>query len=146
MVADSSRLFELLAPDRAMQTLLAGTPGLPEAISWIEAADVSPEMRAALWLYVDELDQAHVIVQDIPSSTGSYLHAILHRREGDYSNSKYWFRRSGPHPLLELLPGYDPIRFVDQAEAAGSSNPAELVATQRSEWKAVFDYLAGGGR
>jgi hypothetical protein len=37
-----------------------------------------PELRAALWLYVDELDRSHTISQGIEDQTGSYWHAILH--------------------------------------------------------------------
>lgn len=38
---------------------------------------------------------AHDIAQDMPSEDGSWLHAFLHRREGDLSNADYWYRRAG---------------------------------------------------
>lgn len=43
-------------------------------------------------------DAAHEIVQSIDSPIGSYLHGILHRAEGDYSNARYWFVRSNGLP------------------------------------------------
>src|SRR5687768_18283310 len=55
---------------------------------------------AGLWLFFDELDRAHRIVQEVTSSSGSFWHAIVHRREGDFSNSKYWYARCADHPVL----------------------------------------------
>ena len=52
---------------------------------------------AAVWLLHDELDQSHRISQDVDTPTGSFWHGIMHRREGDFSNSKYWFARIGRH-------------------------------------------------
>ena len=46
----------------------------------------------ALWLY-GFLDESHSIAQGIDSAEGSYWHALMHRSEGDFSNSKYWYRR-----------------------------------------------------
>jgi len=125
--------------DRAMGTLLAGSPGPPEAIAQIEAVDASPAVEAALWLFVDDLERAHALVQDLNTPTGSFLHAILHRREGDFSNSKYWFRRAGRHLAIDRLPAYDPYAFVDAVEAARGDNPAALIETQRLEWWAAFE-------
>src|SRR4051794_5010170 len=58
---------------------------------------------AGLWLYHDFLDESHEISQRLSSSEGSYWHAIMHRREPDASNSKYWFRRIGSHPVVAQL-------------------------------------------
>jgi hypothetical protein len=38
---------------------------------------------------------AHEIAQDIAASDGSWVHAYLHRREGDQSNAAYWYRQAG---------------------------------------------------
>src|SRR5262245_3188989 len=46
---------------------------------------------SALWLWHDFLDESHQISQDIDTVSGSYWHAIMHRREPDYGNAKYWF-------------------------------------------------------
>lgn len=93
-------------------------------------------LRAGLWLYVDDLDRSHAISQDLHSPEGSFWHAIMHRREGDFSNSKYWLRQAGATPFS--LEAYDPREFVDQVAAADGQNPPELLATQRREWLAMF--------
>ncbi len=40
-------------------------------------------------------EKAHQIVQDIEHELAYWIHANLHREEGDISNSKYWYRRAG---------------------------------------------------
>ena len=56
----------------------------------------------ALWLY-GFLDESHSIAQGIDSPEGSYWHALMHRSEGDFSNSKYWYRRVGRHAIFPAL-------------------------------------------
>jgi hypothetical protein len=61
-------------------------------------------LQAGLWLLFDFMKESHDISQQIATPSGSYWHAILHRREPDPSNAKYWFDRVGEHPILpELL-------------------------------------------
>jgi len=98
--------------------------------------------KSALLLWNDDLDGCHAIAQDLDDAHGAYLHGVMHRREPDYGNSKYWFRRVGAHLLfpslrkagLELLaevegfdayrkaleqsPDWDPLRMVDWCESA----------------------------
>lgn len=41
-------------------------------------------------------DQAHQIVQQYESdATAAWIHAVLHKIEGDLGNSRYWYRRAG---------------------------------------------------
>lgn len=120
---------------------------------------------AGMWLLYDELDASHRISQDIDSREGSYWHGIMHRREPDYSNSKYWFRRVGVHPVFAPLQAaaarlaggasdpeiaslaaqaaWDAPRFVDlcQAIAQGRSG-SEAAARQiaQAEWELLFDH------
>lgn len=62
--------------------------------------DSFPEFHSpllqALWLERrGEWDKAHSIVQQIPTKLGSWVHAYLHRVEGDLGNARYWYRRAG---------------------------------------------------
>lgn len=59
--------------------------------------------KAGLLLWNDDLTASHDIVQNLHSPEGSYWHAIMHRREGDYSNAKYWFAKVGQHPIQDTL-------------------------------------------
>ena len=40
-------------------------------------------------------DAAHEVAQDVPDPDGAWVHAYLHRKEGDASNAAYWYRRAG---------------------------------------------------
>lgn len=141
-------LFALLPLDQAMSALCPRGGASPEARALVEAAlkdpslAGSPALRAGLWLYVDELDRSHTISQDLKDATGSYWHGIMHRREGDFSNSHYWLHRTGRHPAMALLKGYDGHALVDAAEAAHPENPADLVQRQREEWANLFAWCA----
>ena len=44
----------------------------------------------------DEWDAAHRVVQQYETdATASWIHAVLHKIEGDLQNSRYWYRRAG---------------------------------------------------
>lgn len=59
--------------------------------------------RSGLLLWNDDLYASHAISQNISEPIGSYWHGIMHRREGDFSNSKYWFSKVGDSPIFEEL-------------------------------------------
>jgi hypothetical protein len=65
---------------------------------------ISPALRA-LWEDArGQWDTAHKIAQDINDETGAWIHAYLHRKEGDLGNAAYWYRRAGQpvaHDSLE---------------------------------------------
>lgn len=74
--------------------LAVGHPdGLLSAQAW----------KAALYLWNDSLDAALKLVEHMVTPTGAALHGIMHRREGDYDNAKYWFHRAGDHPAFHSL-------------------------------------------
>lgn len=147
-------LFEALGPDEAMNKLVVDRPGPKDLLVIVEQVIKSPvigarsPLVAGLWLYVDQLDRSHRTSQKIDDATGSFWHGIMHRREGDFSNSHYWFRKTGDHPVIALVgQGYDPHDMIDQVEQAHaqSAAPAELVALQRREWAALFQWCAQNG-
>jgi hypothetical protein len=39
--------------------------------------------------------KAHEIVQDMEDRDAAWIHAYLHRKEGDLSNAHYWYRKAG---------------------------------------------------
>jgi hypothetical protein len=51
---------------------------------------------AALWHDAKgDWDKAHAFAQDDHSRDGSWVHAYLHRKEGDVGNAGYWYSRAG---------------------------------------------------
>ena len=83
-------------------------------------------LKAGLFLLGDFFDDSHACSQSIEGlgahHTGDYWHAILHRREPDYGNAKYWFRHVGRHPVFaDLAPS-----IARQLSAATGSLAATL--------------------
>ena len=64
-------------------------------------------LRAGLLQVNGFLDASHQHSQSVEGqgrhAAGDYWHAIMHRREPDYSNAKYWFRRVGENPIFPEL-------------------------------------------
>ena len=59
------------------------------------ASDLAPPLQALWWAAKGEWDQAHKIVQDEDTADAAWVHAYLHRVEGDLGNAGYWYRRAG---------------------------------------------------
>jgi hypothetical protein len=120
---------------------------------------------SGLWLYHDFLDESHTISQDLPGVTGSYWHGIMHRREPDASNAKYWFRQVGDHSVYAKLrdaaaelaqfvsdpaaaflreqPAWDAFAFVDLCERVrdtGTTTETLCRRVQLREWELLFDW------
>ncbi len=154
-------------PNRSALPLLQALR--PETL--LEGCDICDENMAqgccsALWLLHDYLDESHTISQSIKTSEGGYWHGVMHRREGDFSNSKYWFRQTGDHPIFALLAEaavelagasataekaplvsgagqWDPYAFVDLCQAnvrAPADQAAYCQAVQAAEWRLLFDF------
>lgn len=127
-------------------------------------ADMARACISGAWLYHNFLDASHTISQGIATPTGSFWHGIMHRREPDFSNSKYWFKKVGAHPVYGPLgeaaaalaqgadesaaflaggEAWDPFAFVDLCEAclAGRSAAEALCRqVQQREFELLFDY------
>src|SRR5436309_14158300 len=83
-----------------LQALRVETAFAPQPV---RDRDMAASCLAGLWLWHNYLDESHKISQEIDTPTGSYWHGLLHRREPDFANSKYWFRRVGRHPVFGPL-------------------------------------------
>ena len=129
-------------------------------------SDEAAALVAGLWLWHDCLDESHKVSQQLHTTSGSMWHAIMHRREGDFSNSKYWYARCENHPCLPTLAagandvinpfpadkrvlkltvrGWDSDAFVDLVEEVCDSpdDPRYklAVALQQLEWRVLFDH------
>ena len=131
-------------------------PWSPELQKDIERLDSGKDsaalaVQSGLLLWNDDLDGCHKIAQELSDEFGAYLHGTMHRREPDYGNSKYWFRRVGEHPLFPQLhtaavdllgdtPGlddyrkalnsgkkWDPFRMIDWCESAGEEREVSFL-------------------
>lgn len=124
----------------------------------------------AIWLLYDYLEESHKRSQQIDTDSGSYWHGIMHRREPDYQNAKYWFRRVGDHPIyaelhkgareltreaelddtiaaLQTQKRWDPFLFIDMIETVTSQRAQSqskeeqlLCKVQQYEWERLFDF------
>jgi hypothetical protein len=126
----TDRLPEL-GPGRPNQSARAALAALtPETVAGtVRDRDAALGCISGLWLLHDFLDESHQISQDLHTWYGSYLHGIMHRREPDPDNAKYWFRRVGPNDVFAALAAsgfgpelgmprgaWDPFAFVDRCE------------------------------
>jgi hypothetical protein len=143
--------------------------GLTEARAFpgevLADADMARGCVSAVHLYHNFLDTSHTISQGILTPTGSYWHGLMHRREPDFENSKYWFRKVGAHPVFAAVheasrrlaaespipeaaflteqDSWDPFRFIDLCKGGLSGkNGAQALcrAVQKQEWQILFDY------
>lgn len=75
-----------------------------ETLAKDEPPELSPALRALWWDAKGDWNKAHACAQqDEESSAGTWVHAYLHRKEGDLSNAGYWYRRAGRPVATESL-------------------------------------------
>jgi hypothetical protein len=59
------------------------------------ASGIAPPLAALWWAAKGDWARAHAIVQDEAGVDAAWVHAYLHRVEGDVDNAGYWYRRAG---------------------------------------------------
>jgi len=67
-------------------------------------AGLSPALAALWWDAKDNWDKAHKIVMDEGGADCAWVHAYLHRREGDLENAGYWYGQAGRPAASGALP------------------------------------------
>ena len=58
-------------------------------------ANASPYLQALWYDGKEEWEKAHELIQDLPDKNASWIHAYLHRKEGDTWNADYWYQKAG---------------------------------------------------
>jgi hypothetical protein len=151
----------------ALASLTAGLNRLSDEYEWSESN--CERLTALALLYHDHHNEAHDLVQDLVDAEGALVHAILHRREPDFWNARYWFRRVADHSVYRMitpklkqwvtdaetaslltkltLGGWmDPLAFVDACEDVHRKPSARaehefLRRVQQAEFEALVEYL-----
>lgn len=162
-----------LGPGQPDEPLIAQLSALPPAGLFpghpIEDPAMAACCLAGLFLRHGDLASAHRLAQEIETPSGYYWHALMHRREMDYPNSRYWFRRIGAHPVLPrvserareiarlhppgapieralLVERWSPFVFMDWVEKAireGGSLEAWVARVALAEWEELFAFCHG---
>ena len=62
----------------------------------------------------EQWDAAHEIVQDISTPNAQWIHAVLHKIEGDESNSRYWYSRSSIEVYESYLDSTQELKAIKE--------------------------------
>jgi hypothetical protein len=79
------------------------------------ADGLAPPLAALWWAAKGDWDAAHKIVMNEDTKDAAWVHAYLHRVEGDLSNAGYWYRRAGKPAAKDTLDA-EWQRIVDALE------------------------------
>lgn len=122
--------YALGSPNLAAKPALTKLAGeLPPAA---KDRDFALACVAGLWLYHDFLDESHAVSEELHTLEGSYWHGLMHRREPDFGNAKYWFRRVPTHQIFAELNAAAAKLTKDAESPAGSE-----FLLQQSAWDAA---------
>ena len=66
-------------------------------------AQASPPLAALWWAAKGNWNKAHAIAMDAGGKDAAWVHAYLHRVEGDLANARYWYRQAGREPATSAL-------------------------------------------
>lgn len=73
-------------------------------------ASVSDYVKALWYDAKNDWQSAHKLIQDLPDKNASWIHAYLHRKEGDIGNADYWYSKAGKRrPTLSLSEEWEQI-------------------------------------
>jgi len=168
----------MLVIERLRQIFIqAGNPGLDQAVrttakSVDEVRSVLDEglrqttfdaprraqLLALALCWHDQWDAAHDLCQTMEGDADAdFVHAVLHRREGDADNARYWLARVGNHPVFgHLVPvaaaegfadlvadgAWRPLAFLTRCLRASDVDRPGLIRVQAAELLALLDHLA----
>lgn len=72
--------------------------------------NINEELKALWYDWNGNWEKAHKIVQNLPSKNAAWVHAYLHRKEGDEANANYWYRRANKeHSKLTIKNEWEEI-------------------------------------
>jgi len=77
-----------MSPDELRRSVAGATP----------PAGFSPALAALWWAAKDDWQRAHRLVMDESDADCAWVHAYLHRQEGDLDNARYWYRQARREP------------------------------------------------
>lgn len=115
-------------------------------------------VRAGLFYYHNALEDSHKQAAKATGDIASYWHGMVHRREGDFDNARYWMRRAGEQPVFQEMQAragdacpnmsrqanWDPFLFThlcEQYKYGETTYKKEIGQLQRVEFAAMFDYV-----
>jgi hypothetical protein len=98
-----------MTPDSFKRTTREATP----------PGQLSPALESLWWAAKADWDRAHALVQNETSRSAAWVHAYLHRVEGDLGNARYWYRQAErPVASASLENEWEAIAAALLAEAA----------------------------